>query len=36
MIVSCMRNYGISALATNDQAFQRVTDITVYRPDDLP
>jgi predicted nucleic acid-binding protein len=36
MIVSCMRDFGINALATNDQAFQRVTNITVYRPDDLP
>jgi predicted nucleic acid-binding protein len=36
MIVSCMRNYGIGALATNDPDFQQVNNITVYRPDDLP
>ncbi|MCX6909620.1 MAG: type II toxin-antitoxin system VapC family toxin [Verrucomicrobia bacterium] len=36
MIVSCMRNYGIGALATNDQGFGRVGNITVYRPADLP
>jgi predicted nucleic acid-binding protein len=36
MIASCMRNYGISALATNDEAFQRVANITVYKPTDLP
>jgi predicted nucleic acid-binding protein len=35
MIVSCMRNYGINALATNDQAFDRVVDITVYHPNDV-
>ncbi len=36
MIVSCMRNYGISSLATNDSDFERVPGISVFRPDDLP
>ncbi len=36
MIVSCMRNYGIGALATNDQGFGLVGNITVYSPADLP
>lgn len=36
MIVACMREVGISFLATRDRDFERVLDITVYRPDDLP
>jgi len=35
MIVSCMREYGIPFLATNDSDFERVSGITVFRPDDL-
>jgi predicted nucleic acid-binding protein len=35
MIASCMRLYGISTLATNDEDFERVQGIAVYRPDDL-
>jgi predicted nucleic acid-binding protein len=35
MIVSCMREYGVSLLATNDTDFKRVSDITVFRPTDL-
>lgn len=36
MIVSCMRSYGISLLATNDGDFERVSGIQVFSPDDLP
>jgi len=36
MIVSCMRSYGITILATNDTDFERVSGIAIYRPDDLP
>ncbi len=36
MIVSCMREYGVSFLATSDQDFDRVAGITVFRPSDLP
>jgi predicted nucleic acid-binding protein len=36
MIVACMREYGISFLATNDSDFERVAGITVFRPSDVP
>ncbi|MGH9691697.1 MAG: hypothetical protein ACRD4C_11550 [Candidatus Acidiferrales bacterium] len=36
MIVSCMREYGVSFLATNDADFERVAGITVFRPADPP
>ncbi|HEY7546646.1 MAG TPA: type II toxin-antitoxin system VapC family toxin [Blastocatellia bacterium] len=36
MIVSCMRRYGVTSLATSDRDFERVSDIVVFRPDDLP
>ena len=36
MIASCMRSYGISALATSDSDFERVGNILVFQPDDLP
>jgi Predicted nucleic acid-binding protein, contains PIN domain len=36
MIAACMRNYGISHLATNDRDFERVSGITVFEPNDLP
>ncbi len=35
MIVACMREYGVSFLATNDADFERVTGITVFKPGDL-
>jgi len=35
MIVACMREYGISFLATNDADFERVAGITVFRPSDV-
>lgn len=35
MIVACMREYGIRALATNDADFEHVTGITIYKPDDI-
>ena len=35
MIVSCMRNLGISSLATTDADFERVYGIVIYKPDDL-
>ncbi|HMD95950.1 MAG TPA: type II toxin-antitoxin system VapC family toxin [Terriglobia bacterium] len=36
MIVSCMREYGVSFLATNDADFERVSGITVFKPVDVP
>lgn len=36
MIVSCMRAYGVSCIATSDNDFKRVTGVEVYSPDDLP
>jgi predicted nucleic acid-binding protein len=36
MIVSCMRNWGITVLATNDGDFSNVAGITVYKPTDVP
>ncbi len=36
MIVACMREYGVQYLASSDRAFQRVSGITVFRPEDLP
>ena len=36
MIVSCMRTYGVSCIATSDNDFKRVQGVEVYRPDDLP
>ena len=35
MIASCMREYGISFLATNDSDFERVAGITLFKPGDL-
>lgn len=35
MIVSCMREYGISFLATNDADFEGVAGITVSKPSDI-
>ena len=36
MIVAAMREYGLSFLASNDADFERVRDITVFKPTDLP
>jgi predicted nucleic acid-binding protein len=36
MIVAGMREYGLSFLASNDADFDRVRDITVFKPTDLP
>jgi predicted nucleic acid-binding protein len=36
MLVACMREYGLSLLASNDADFERVRDITVFKPTDLP
>ncbi len=36
MIVSCMREYDVSSLATNDADFDRVAGIRVFQPDDRP
>ena len=36
MIVAAMREYGLSFLASNDSDFERVRDITVFKPTDLP
>jgi len=35
MIVSCMRTYGITNLASNDSEFDRVVGIVVYKPSDV-
>jgi predicted nucleic acid-binding protein len=36
LIISCMREYGVSFLATNDSDFERVEGITIFKPTDLP
>lgn len=36
MIVAGMREYGLPFLASNDADFERVRDITVFKPTDLP
>lgn len=36
VIVSGMREYGVSFLATNDADFERVAGITVFKPSDVP
>ena len=36
MIVSCMREYGVSFLATSDADFERVAGVTIFRPAVLP
>ena len=36
MVVSCMREYGLSLLATNDADFERVAGVTVFKPTELP
>jgi len=36
MIVSCMREYSVCFLATNDADFERVSGITVFKPADVP
>lgn len=36
MILSWMREYGITQIATADQDFERASGITVFTPDDLP
>jgi len=36
LIISCMREYGLSYLATNDSDFERVAGIILFKPDDLP
>ena len=36
MIVACTREYGLSFLASNDADFERVREITVFKPTDLP
>jgi predicted nucleic acid-binding protein len=36
MIVAAMREFGLSFLASNDADFERVRDITVFKPTDLP
>jgi len=35
VIVSCMRSYGVSMLATRDADFERVNGIQVYQPTDI-
>ncbi len=36
MIVSCMRDHGLSFLATCDADFRRVARLTLFKPDDVP
>ena len=36
LIVSSMREHGLTFLATNDADFERVAGITVFKPQDLP
>jgi len=35
VIVATMREYGISKIATNDEGFDSVAGLSVFRPDDL-
>lgn len=35
MIIACMREYGVSALASNDSDFSRISGIQLYRPSDV-
>lgn len=35
IVVSCMKRFGIAYLASNDQGFDRVPDIFVFRPTDV-
>ncbi|MGH7965599.1 MAG: type II toxin-antitoxin system VapC family toxin [Candidatus Binatia bacterium] len=34
--VALMRKLGLTSIATHDSDLLRVTDLTVYRPDDVP
>ena len=36
LIISFMREYGLSFLASNDSDFERVAGITLFKPSDLP
>ncbi len=36
MIIGCMREFGITSLASSDRDFERATGITLFRPGDLP
>ncbi|MBI2264334.1 MAG: PIN domain-containing protein [Armatimonadetes bacterium] len=36
LIISCMRELDVSLLATADRDFERVSNVTVCRPEDLP
>jgi predicted nucleic acid-binding protein len=36
MIVACMRQQGVTAIATSDSDFEQVSGISVFRPDDIP
>jgi predicted nucleic acid-binding protein len=36
MIVACMRQQGVLAIATCDSDFEQVSGISVFQPDDLP
>jgi predicted nucleic acid-binding protein len=36
LIVSCMREYGLTYLASNDADFERVAALTIFKPSDLP
>ena len=36
MVAACMQEYGLSYLASSDRDFERVSGITIFRPDDLP
>lgn len=35
LIVACMRQYGLSMIATHDHTFERVTSISVFSPADV-
>ena len=35
MVVACMRNLGITSIASADSAFERVSGLTLYSPTDL-
>jgi predicted nucleic acid-binding protein len=35
MLVAAAREYGISSIASNDTDFDKITDLTVYKPADV-
>ena len=36
LILACMKHFGISQIASNDEDFSSISGITLFRPNDLP